>query len=75
MDSEKNNNGWTQWRQHVLLEIQRIDGNLEKLETKTNDYILSFSVELSRLKILAIVYGGISGTVAAVILREVIHRW
>lgn len=75
MDSENNNDGWIQWRQHVLLEIQRIDGNLERLETKTNDYILIFSVGLSRLKILAVVYGGISGTVAAIILREVIQRW
>lgn len=75
MDLEQNGNGWTQWRQHVLLEIRRIDDNLEKLETKTNDYILNVSIEISKIKILTVVYGGISGTVAAIILREVIKRW
>jgi hypothetical protein len=75
MKPETNGDGWAQWRQHVLLEIQRLDSNLERLETKTNDYILNISVEISRMKVLTAVYGGVSGTIFAIIFTEVLKRW
>lgn len=76
MVSDKNEkNGWQEWRQHVLLEIKRLSNNQEKLEEKSIDYKLKTEVELSRLKVWAGVYGAVSGTIAALIIREVISRW
>lgn len=71
--SEKN--GWQEWRQYVLLEIKRLSTNQEKLEEKSNAYELNTSVELSRLKVWAAVYGAAAGIIAGVILREVASRW
>ena len=76
MVSDKNEkNGWQEWRQHVLLEIKRLSTNQEKLEESSTDYKLKTEVELSRLRVWAGVYGAVAGTIAALILREVISRW
>ena len=79
MVSDKNEkNGWQEWRQHVLLEIKRLNTNLEKLEEKNIEHVLATSVELSKLKVWAAVYGavaGIAGMLVGVVLREVVSRW
>lgn len=76
MVSDKNEkNGWQEWRQYVLLEIKRLSNNQEKLEESSADYRLKTSVELSRLRVWAGVYGAAAGILATVILREVINRW
>ena len=76
MVSDKNEkNGWQEWRQHVLLEIKRLRTNQEKLEERSTAYKLKTEIELSRFKVWAGVYGAIAGTVAALILKEVISRW
>ncbi len=71
MSPEGANNGWSEWRQHVLLELKRLNSILEKYETKTVD----ISVELSRLKVWSGIYGGVSGTIVTIVLLEVIKRW
>ena len=74
-DGDGGGNGWSEWRRHIILELQRLNSNLEKLEAKSSDHILKASNEISRLKVWAVVYGATAGTVASVVLREVISRW
>lgn len=64
-------NSWMVYRKMVLAEIKRLDDNITKLEEKSAFNL----VEISKLKIYAILYGGISGAICAIIFKEVIQRW
>ena len=74
MYEDDNGDSWKIWRQHILLEIQRISSNLERLEEKSTEHILNTSIELGRIKAAAIAYGGIAGVITTLIVREVISR-
>lgn len=75
LDTEENDGGWKEWRQHVLLEIKRLNNNLEKLEEKSAIYALNTSIEISKLKVWSIIFGGVAGTLATLVVREVLTRW
>ena len=75
LSDNNEDNGWKEWRRHILAEIQRLNNNLEKLETRNSEYMLKTSIELSRLKVWSGVYGAVAGVVAAIVFREVITRW
>ena len=55
----ENGNGWTEWRKHILLEIERINKNLEKLSEKHTEVCL----EVAKLKVYAAIWGAIGGAV------------
>lgn len=74
MLEDTNGDSWKSWRKHILLEIQRINSNLEKLEAKNTDYMMTTSIELSRIKAWAVAYGGIAGLVVTLVVREVISK-
>lgn len=71
---DNNNDSWAVWRKYILLEIQRLNSNLEKLEARSTEHILTTSVELSRIKTWAMAYGGIAGLLVTLVVREVISR-
>ena len=66
---------WNIWRKHVLLEIKRINTNLERLEERSAEHILKISTEISRLKVWVALCAVVLGTTAAAVLREVISKW
>lgn len=74
MYEDENGDSWKIWRKHIILEIQRMNSNLEKLEAKNTEYMLNTSIELSRIKALAIAYGGIAGLIVTLVIREVLNR-
>ncbi|MCK4526423.1 hypothetical protein KAW18_03560 [candidate division WOR-3 bacterium] len=74
MYEDENGDSWKVWRKHIILELQRINDNLEKLEERNTEYVLKTSVEISRIKASAIAYGGIAGLTATLVIREVISR-
>lgn len=59
MIGETDTNGWSEWRKHVLLEIERINKNLEKLSEKHTAVCL----EVAKLKVYAAIWGAIGGAV------------
>ena len=63
-----NNNGWTEWRKHVLLEIERINDNLEKLNEKHT----AMCIEIARLKVHAAIWGAIGGGVIASVVTAAV---
>ena len=68
MGEESTNNGWTEWRKHVLLEIERINGNLEKVNEKN----VEICMELAKLRAYAAVWGAIGGSAATLIVALVV---
>ena len=74
MYEDENGDSWKIWRKHIILEISRMNNNLEKLEARHNEYMLNTSIEISRIKTLAIAYGGIAGLIVTLVIREVLNR-
>lgn len=74
MYEDENGDSWTVWRKHILLEIQRMSSNLEKLEAKHTDYILKTSVDIGRIKAVSAIYGGTAGLAVTLLIREVLTR-
>lgn len=68
MDGETTNNGWTEWRKHVLLEIERINSNLEKLSEKHTEAC----IEIAKLKVYAAIWGAIGGGIVASVVTAVV---
>ena len=59
------NNGWIEWRRHVLLELERINEHLEKV-SKDN---VEMCVDIAKLKVYAAIWGAIGGSaITAVVL-------
>lgn len=56
MDGE-DRNSWSEWRKHVLLEIERINKNLEKM----NEKHVSLCLEVAKLRAYSAVWGAIGG--------------
>lgn len=64
------NNGWTEWRKHVLLEIERINENLEKM----NEKHIVLCVEVAKLKVYAAVWGAVGGSVITALILLAVSR-
>ncbi len=59
-----NDNGWTEWSKHVLAELKRLNGCVEKIEKVQQDIL----VEMSALKVKSGVWGLLGGAIPAVIV-------
>lgn len=79
MNLYDNGNGddgsWNTWRKHVLLEIKRLNSNLEKTEERSTEHILKVSTEISKLKVWVALCAIVLGTTAGAVLKEVISKW
>lgn len=64
------NNSWSEWRKHVLLEIERINENLEKMSEKHIDLCL----EVAKLKVYAAVWGAVGGSVITALVLVAVAR-
>lgn len=64
-------NGWIEYRQLVISELQRLNNSIEKIEATLSQN----SIEISRLRIFSVLYGSIGGALAITILRVVILKW
>lgn len=66
---------WTEYRQLVLSELNRLSDSASELKKEHDKFLLETSVSVGRLKIWAAITGAISGTIATLLIREVLHRW
>lgn len=71
LDNNNNDDSWESWSRLILSELTRLSDIVKKLEDKS-----AFNTtEVSKLKIYAAITGGISGTIATLLIREVLNRW
>ena len=59
---EETNGDWVSWRNHVLIELQRINENIEKLA----DSDTAIRIDVGRLKLCSAIWGGIAGILAGI---------
>lgn len=69
--SEAQANSWSEWRQYILAEIKRLNGNLEKLAEHNAEMALEFAVEIAKLKMQAALIGGTAGLFAGIVVAWV----
>jgi hypothetical protein len=60
--------GWGKWGTHVIIEIQRLDGNYEALRKQVAEIDKTTSVDIRELKIRCSLYGGSAGAIIATII-------
>lgn len=70
MAGETDNNGWSEWRKHVLLEIERINENLEKMSERHVELCL----EVAKLKAYTAVWGAVGGAVITLVVAIIVAR-
>ena len=61
--------GWNEWSRHVLSELERLDGGIQKLVEISN----SIRVDIATLKVKASIWGAISGIV--IVLTSVLLQF
>ena len=62
--------GWGRWENHVILELQRLDNNVEALRQKVED----IKVDVREIKVRSYIYGGIGGSIVVALL-ELLVWW
>lgn len=71
LNNNNDDDSWESWSRLILSELTRLSDIVKKLEDKS-----AFNTtEVSKLKIYAAITGGISGTIATLLIREVLNRW
>ena len=61
-------NGWNEWGNHVLLELERLNNSQKELATK-QQHIL---VEIGRLKTLSSIWGAVAGGAVGFVIALII---
>ncbi len=56
--------GWNEWSHHVLQELKRLDGNIEKMSQKLNE----MSISIAELKIKAGMWGAVGAMVSVAVI-------
>ena len=64
MTERPTKDSWTEWSQHVLKELERLNDQLEKLQDSSNN----IHIELAMLKVKASAWGAVAGTIPILIL-------
>ena len=64
MKEKTEKNGWYEWKNHVLLELQRMNKNIECLEGKIN----TMQGQLTMLKIKASLWGTLAGSIPVIVI-------
>lgn len=64
--SEDTNGGWVSWRNHVLIELERINENVEKLADSDTD----IRIDIGRLKLCSALWGGVGGMIVGAVITS-----
>lgn len=62
--AEEVNGGWISWRNHVLLELTRINENVQKLADSDTE----IRIDIGRLKLCSALWGGLAGVLGTLVV-------
>jgi hypothetical protein len=61
--------GWGKWGTHVIIEMQRLDTNLEALRKQVAEIDKTTSVDIRELQVRCCLYGGSAGAVITILIE------
>jgi len=67
MEGNNGNNGWNEWSKFVLKELERLNGQIERISEKIESQNNLYTKEITNLKIATAKQGAIWGFIAGAI--------
>jgi hypothetical protein len=68
-ESTDDNDGWGKWGKHVIIELQRLNDNMEALRDKVGLIDKDTSADIRELKIRCGLYGGGGGVIVTLVVE------
>ncbi|MEQ9072722.1 MAG: hypothetical protein RLP09_02635 [Sandaracinaceae bacterium] len=61
MNDHTPDNGWDEWRRHVLIELQRAHEERKSIKSE----LQKTQIEIARLQVKSSIWGGLTGTIVS----------
>ena len=71
MNEPKENGSWAEWRRLVLSELNRLDGDITRLQSNQKRIELHMASQTTKLAMVGTIGGAIIGAICAIIAKSI----
>jgi len=71
MSEPKENGSWAEWRRLVLSELNRLDGDITRLQSNQKKIEVQIASQTTKLAMVGTVGGAIIGAICAIIAKSI----
>ena len=71
MSDPKENGSWAEWRRLVLSELNRLDGDIDKLQSGQKKIEVQIASQTTKLAMIGTIGGAIVGAICAIIAKAI----
>jgi hypothetical protein len=71
MNEPKENGSWAEWRRLVLSELNRLDGDIDKLQSNQKKIEVQIAAQTTKLAMIGTVFGAVVGAICAIIAKTI----
>jgi len=71
MNEPKENGSWAEWRRLVLSELNRLDGDITRLQSNQKKIEVQIASQTTKLAMIGTIGGAIIGAVCAIIAKSI----
>ena len=71
MSDSKENGSWAEWRRLVLSELNRLDGDITRLQSNQKKIEVQIASQTTKLAMIGTIGGAIIGAVCAIIAKAI----
>jgi len=71
MTESKENGSWAEWRRLVLSELNRLDGDITRLQSNQKKIEVQIASQTTKLAMIGTIGGAIIGAVCAIIAKSI----
>ena len=71
MSEPKENGSWAEWRRLVLSELNRLDGDITRLQSNQKKIEVQIASQTTKLAMVGTIGGAIIGAICAIIAKSI----
>ena len=71
MSDPKENGSWAEWRRLVLSELNRLDGDITRLQSNQKKIEVQIASQTTKLAMIGTIGGAIVGAICAIIAKSI----
>jgi len=71
MNEPKENGSWAEWRRLVLSELNRLDGDITRLQSNQKKIEVQIASQTTKLAMIGTIGGAIVGAICAIIAKSI----
>ena len=71
MTESKENGSWAEWRRLVLSELNRLDGDITRLQSNQKKIEVQIASQTTKLAMIGTIGGAIVGAICAIIAKSI----